>query len=971
MRLAVGWFLSFTFAAVLGAQVTISPSAPPVIKQGAALTFTANMPVTWSLADGSAGSIGADGTYYAPVSIQPKQKIGGCQVLPNNHVYNTRIDSLPVHPTSTAWMALIPSSARPIYSPSWALNVTDNGTASLPMHFMYTPSNDGSFQFLDWPDLKRENGYFSSPLAEVDRHVVGINRDSCELTEVYNNYPAGTQSGCPTCTAQSGVNYPALSFDLAANGSVDAAGMYLLPLSLRLEEIRSGAINHALRFTLTNGILGRDHVWPATTHTTFPWGSIPYGTRFRLKSSFNISGFSALAQVLLTQLKQYGTIVADGGLNFDIQTMTDVTQDATVMAAFSEVGSGVQATDFEIVDESALQVSDLSGEVKPDNGYVTPSDYAAVVATNTANPSQKAQVGVRLQGDAVSVPETALWIQSGVTRQLTAWGNGPSAVTVRWRMNPPLGTLTSGGLYTAPQVSAPASTTITASSNADATATATINVTVMPAGPIRIDVGSSNDYVDSKGNTWWRDQASDSGFSVSNDCSYLGQNPWPSVPDIGLYYTQRYSLSDWSYRFVVPNGNYRITGMFAECGAAAPSTQRLFHVEANGQVVRHNYDVYASAGGASKPATLEVPVQVTDGILTFTLRRLAWPGAANAPWPPILNALLVEPEPSGARIAIDPENAGLLTPGKSVQFHAVAWYMSNSVTWAVTSGQGSIDANGLYTAPSTPVSTDVPVTITAVSAVDGSKTATATLTLTFGNLVISPAAATVVRSGTQQFSASIGGTNTTRVTWSVVPALGSISPIGYYTAPDLLAANTTVTVIATSTDDPTRSASAQFTVLAAPPPIRVNAGWMADFTDAQGRVWSKDYGYSTPTQSYNEGVPIANTTPDMYPLYQSSRYRYTDESFNYRFNVPNGGYRITLKFADYTFTEPGHYSFDVLINGTAALRDFDPDAAARASKTAVDRSFDVVVTNKAIQIDFIGHAGGAIINGIEIVPTTP
>ena len=258
-------------------QVVITPATPPAVNQGGTFHFTANAPVVWSMAPGSAGNIDPDGTYHAPAQVKAKQSLGGCQIFPNNHIYNTRVDSLPVHPNSAAWMALIPSNARPGYSPSWALNVTNNGTASLPMHFLYTPSNDGSFQFLDWPDLKRENGYFSSPLAEVDRHVVGINRDSCKLTEVYNNYPAGTQCGCPTCTAQSGVNYPALSFGLAANGSVDAAGMYLLPLSLRLEEVKSGAVNHALRFTLTNGILSGNHVWPATSHTTYPWGRSPTG----------------------------------------------------------------------------------------------------------------------------------------------------------------------------------------------------------------------------------------------------------------------------------------------------------------------------------------------------------------------------------------------------------------------------------------------------------------------------------------------------------------------------------------------------------------------------------------------------------------------------------------------------------------------------------------------------------------------
>jgi hypothetical protein len=107
----------------------------------------------------------------------------------------------------------------------------------------------------------------------------------------------------------------------------------------------------------------------------------------------------------------------------------------------------------------------------------------------------------------------------------------------------------------------------------------------------------------------------------------------------------------------------------------------------------------------------------------------------------------------------------------------------------------------------------------------------------------------------------------------------------------------------------------------------------------------------------------------MYPLYQSSRYRYTNENFFYEFGVPNGAYRVTLKFADYTYNEAGHYNFDVLINGATMLKNFDPDAAAGASKTAIDRSFDITVTDEKIRLDFLGHQGGAMINGIEIVAT--
>jgi hypothetical protein len=47
------------------------------------------------------------------------------------------------------------------------------------------------------------------------------------------------------------------------------------------------------------------HIWPATTFAT-DGGTILFGSRFRLKSTFNISGYSRIAQILLTQLKQYG-----------------------------------------------------------------------------------------------------------------------------------------------------------------------------------------------------------------------------------------------------------------------------------------------------------------------------------------------------------------------------------------------------------------------------------------------------------------------------------------------------------------------------------------------------------------------------------------------------------------------------------------------------------------------------------------
>jgi len=95
--------------------------------------------------------------------------------------------------------------------------------------------------------------------------------------------------------------------------SADAAGLPIFPGLVRYDEVASGEIKHALRFTLTeqqgrddsSGItLGRA---PATLL------AVPMGMRLRLKSSFDISPFPASVQVMLTPLKKYGMIMADNG----------------------------------------------------------------------------------------------------------------------------------------------------------------------------------------------------------------------------------------------------------------------------------------------------------------------------------------------------------------------------------------------------------------------------------------------------------------------------------------------------------------------------------------------------------------------------------------------------------------------------------------------------------------------------------
>jgi len=142
-------------------------------------------------------------------------------------------------------------------------------------------------------------------------------------------------------------------------------------------------------------------------------------------------------------------------------------------------------------------------------------------------------------------------------------------------------------------------------------------------------------------------------------------------------------------------------------------------------------------------------------------------------------------------------------------------------------------------------------------------------------------------------------------------------------------------------------------------PIRVHAGGGA-YTDSLGRTWSADTGFSAGSVASTTS-PI-NNTPDP-ALYQTERY----SVFSYQFAVPNGSYNVVLKFAEIYWTTVGQRIFDVAINGTQVLTNFDIVAAAGAPLTAIDKTFPVTVTNGMVTIQFIpGSTDWPKVSAIEI-----
>jgi hypothetical protein len=218
-----------------------------------------------------------------------------------------------------------------------------------------------------------------------------------------------------------------------------------------------------------------------------------------------------------------------------------------------------------------------------------------------------------------------------------------------------------------------------------------------------------------------------------------------------------------------------------------------------------------------------------------------------------------------------------------VQFTATVFKASNNnVQWYVNgisggnSTVGTVSSTGLYTAPATvPAGTNV--TVRAVNAVDQSKYAEATVTITGSapatpvSVTMSPASSSLAPQQTQQFSATVSGSTDTSVSWSVNgfvggnTTVGTVSSTGLYAAPASAPSPATVTIRATSNADTTKSATASITIVPPSPATSISVTMSpttASLTPQQTQQFNATVsGSSNTSVSWSvNGVAGGNTT---------------------------------------------------------------------------------------------------------------
>jgi len=273
--------------------------------------------------------------------------LAGCPLFPASFSTNQRVDTLPVAPDSAAIVRSIGLDGS-IHA-DFGSGLWDGGPIGIPYDVVrrHTKRSKVRFEYASESDrvrypIPRGVTIEGGPQADGDRHALLVDRDRCKLFELF---ALRKEEG--RWTAGSGATWNLRRTKLRPAGwtSADAAGLPILPLLARYQEVRKGRITHALRMTVSQS--RRAFVFPArhfASSDTDP--ALPrMGERLRLKAGVDISGLPRQARIVARASKEYGLIVADNGSDWYVSGAPHRKWDNDQLHALD----ALEGRDFEVV----------------------------------------------------------------------------------------------------------------------------------------------------------------------------------------------------------------------------------------------------------------------------------------------------------------------------------------------------------------------------------------------------------------------------------------------------------------------------------------------------------------------------------------------------------------------------------------------------------------------------------------------
>lgn len=277
-----------------------------------------------------------------------------CSFFPEDNVWNTSVRDLPVEPRSAQYIdsmgpgISLHADFGVVAGYEYSMAGRDERVADITFQDASGESDPGPYRIPD--DAPVEEG--------SDHHVLVVDPTRCQLYELFG----ATRIGPHVWEAGSGAIFDLRSNSLRPAGwtSADAAGLPIVVGLVRYDEVRAGSIRHALRFTTP--YTRNAFVWPArhrasaSANRDLP----PMGQRFRLRESFDVTGFSLEAQVILNALKDYGMILADNGGPWFISGVRDSRWRSHVTSELQ----AIHGSDFEAIDSGPMIVMPESGQAR-------------------------------------------------------------------------------------------------------------------------------------------------------------------------------------------------------------------------------------------------------------------------------------------------------------------------------------------------------------------------------------------------------------------------------------------------------------------------------------------------------------------------------------------------------------------------------------------------------------------------------
>ncbi|MCK5740151.1 hypothetical protein KAH55_13265, partial [bacterium] len=468
---------------------------------------------------------------------------------------------------------------------------------------------------------------------------------------------------------------------------------------------------------------------------------------------------------------------------------------------------------------------------------------------------------------------------------------------------------------------------------------------VDPESIYRINAGG-NSVTDAGGIEWLADHAYiDGGYGYVGGATSTTNDPISGVTTQELSQTERYNMS--AYRFDVPDGSYKVVFHFTEI-FFTKSNSRVMEIKIEGETKLSGFDLFAEAGHDVAITKEFQEIAVNDGRLDIDFIGLSASPQVSAI--EIINMdEIVDPPPP-----VEPEDVYRVNLGGQSFLDNDGHQWLQDISY-VAGSYGHVDgAVSLTTESITNTSLQV---LYQAERYDLSEyrfdvpTGTYQVIFHFAEQQFEAAGQRVfdvqledqlVLENYDVFAQAGKLTAKTVEFRDVAVSDGRLEIVfSAHQATACVAGIEIVNMNEVSDPDPDL-----------PRVYRINAGGNA-YSDMDSQSWLADKVYAAGSCGYIGGE--ASSTADMIqgtddqPLYQTERYNQSA----YRFDVPNGAYRVVLHFAEIYFETSGKRKMDISLEGMTKLSGFDIFASAGHDSATQIIFVDIPVTDGRMDVNFI------------------